>query len=542
MKAHDGFHVTALAVSDDGETVVAASYDGALVWRPKEDGVVGPIEGDNSNINSLVIFEQSQILAGLANGQLGIISPQTAKVSNSQTLLSQDLSGDEANGIERMALSPDGRLFYLLTSQGQLRVLRTTTGFDLDVAGSQRGVTHSVFLPDAYMFVTASKDGVVRTWRATSAERSAPINDELRDGRNRIGMTEGGVVTGSVTEEQVFRWRPGAAKPEFAPAPGGALSLVFTRDASVFAFTIDKRVSIHRFADDKPIKTIPAAMLTESDAPPQALYFLPDGKRLLVVTEKSEASLWSLDQEARLGPIAKLEYHSRLAISPDGSWIATGLTPRDGGLDFGVAMDVIEMMQVDRYSIVTIWDVASGASQRIPIEGNVSTLAIHPDGARLVYGLDSGGMGLLQKGEASPRQVFTGHTKKPVEAIVFDAAGGLLLSSGEDGSVKLWQIGEREALERFETFGSYTVAGVFDPDGKHVVGIDDDRIVRWPGSPIVNGSVDDQMKVACQRLEARGVAGFTAQDKLEMTFLDDVASDPCRKLGFNRKKPDAKKP
>ena len=63
---------------------------------------------------------------------------------------------------------------------------------------------------------------------------------------------------------------------------------------------------------------------------------------------------------------------------------------------------------------------------------------------------------------------------------------------------------------------------------------------RW-SEILASAGVDEQMKMACRRLEARGIAGFTRQDKLEMTFLDDVANDPCLKLGFKKKKPVAKR-
>lgn len=65
-------------------------------------------------------------------------------------------------------------------------------------------------------------------------------------------------------------------------------------------------------------------MLSDKGSPASQIVFLPDDRRLLVVSGSDEASLWGLDQEARLGPLVKLEYHSSLTVSPDGAWIATG--------------------------------------------------------------------------------------------------------------------------------------------------------------------------------------------------------------------------
>lgn len=219
-----------------------------------------------------------------------------------------------------------------------------------------------------------------------------------------------------------------------------------------------------------------------------------------------------------------------------------GLNTQDNGLDHGVAMDVIETFKVDRYSIVTVWDVASGAAQRLLVEGDVRALAISPDSTRVAFGLEAGGKGLFKKGETSVEKAFTGHPGHMIHSVVFDRGGSLLLSSADDGLYKLWQVGEREALETFYAFGEYSAPGAFDPDGAHVVGVDAGFISRWAISPLAYGAVDDQMQMACQRLEARGVRGFTPQDKLEMPFLDDVPLDPCGKLGFHHGKPAVKTP
>ena len=541
VKSHDFLRVTSIAITDDSETVVAATGDSAMVWQPADETFVGPVESQLGEIASLAVFDGDSVVVGVASGQLGIVNPATAKISDAQSVLSQEMSPEDANGIQRIALSPDDRLFYMLTTRGELKVLRTETTLELKLAAMQRDLTRSVFLTGVNMFATASKDGVVRLWTTARAERGGSVSDDLPGGYRMIANAPAGVMFGLSFDNEMFRWMRGAAKPELIKTADSSPVLSMNSDGSLYAVPTAEGVAIHRWGETKPLKTIPLVQISDKSAAAAELVFLPDDKRLLVVSGASEASLWSLDQDARLGSLVKLEYHSSLAISPDGSWIATGLNTHDNGLDYGVTMDVVEMMKVDRYSVVTIWDVASGAAQRLTVEGNVTALAIAPDNARLAFGLQEGGMGLYQKGETLPRQTFVGHPNHLIHALAFDAGGGMLLSSGEDGLYRLWQMGEREALQTFDAFGDFTVAGAFDPDGKHVIGIDDNRIARWAIDPIVSAGVDEQMKMACRRLEARGIAGFTRQDKLEMTFLDDVANDPCLKLGFNKKKPVAKR-
>jgi hypothetical protein len=56
-------------------------------------------------------------------------------------------------------------------------------------------------------------------------------------------------------------------------------------------------------------------------------------------------------------------------------------------------------------------------------------------------------------------------------------------------------------------------------------------VVQYDINPIIGAGVDEQVKLACERLTARGVTGFSDQDYIEFELLKNVPPDPCVTLG-----------
>ncbi len=530
-----------IAVANDGEFVVAAAYDRTVSWMPEDDLVNGPVEDNKGYITALSVMGDEGVFAGLDTGQLGIINPSTARISDSQAVLAQDLSDSEGNGVASMGFSPDQLLFYMLTTRGRLKAVRTENSLDLDVVGAHNGIKHLVWLQSARAFATVSEDSIVRVWRAISGERSDVLRDQL--GANTVeGITPSGIVYGFARDGVPFRVTPNIDAVEVIDTGSLSDPMAATSDGSSIVATGVGGLEVWRIAAKAVERTIPFSALGEGADSVRQVEFLPDNKRFLVVSNNYLATMWSLDSEAKVAGPVKLEYFGRAAVSPDGSWIATSLGGGDNGFDNGVSVDVLEQLQLGKRSALGIWSMTGGEPQRVYVNGDVTALSIHPDGQRIVFGLKDGAIGLLQKGETTPRRLFTGHKGRQVVRFAFHTNGNLMVSTGYDGAVRLWRLDEREPVETFETLSERTKFAAFDADGTHVIGADKQGLVRWAISPMVLAGVDDQMKLACGLLEQRGIEGFSRQDKLEMSFLDDIDDAPCVKLGYTKAKPQAPAP
>jgi WD40 repeat protein len=165
-----------------------------------------------------------------------------------------------------------------------------------------------------------------------------------------------------------------------------------------------------------------------------------------------------------------------LAFSPDGKTLATGT----GGL-----------LKVGK---VTLWDTTTGkqgaTALNHPPNGGIYVVAFSPDGQWLVTGSTTlvkrgEGNDFFPSGQVCLFEVATGKLNKELAethdgvtySAVFSRDGKLLATSGNDGTVKLWELPamkEKSALKRHQDRVG-TLA--FSPDGTWLASVGDDGVV-----------------------------------------------------------------
>jgi WD40 repeat protein len=116
-----------------------------------------------------------------------------------------------------------------------------------------------------------------------------------------------------------------------------------------------------------------------------------------------------------------------VAVSPDGSWLATG----------------------DGHGTVRIWDVATGG-QRTAMTGDpsgIASVAVAPDGSWLATGSWDSAVRIWDAATGRPRAVLTGHSRG-VWAVAVAPDGSWLASGGVDGTARIWDAatGEQRAV------------------------------------------------------------------------------------------------
>ena len=141
------------------------------------------------------------------------------------------------------------------------------------------------------------------------------------------------------------------------------------------------------------------------------------------------------------GPTGRL---ARLAVAPDGIWLATG---GDDGT-------------------VRIWNPATG-QQRVVLEGHrgrIAGLAVAPDGTWLATaGYD--GLVRIWDPTTGQRRAFLGKHRGRVTGLAVAPNGTWLASAGEDGWVRIWHPATRQQRAVFVSYGLGVTGLAVAPDG-----------------------------------------------------------------------------
>ncbi len=209
-------------------------------------------------------------------------------------------------------------------------------------------------------------------------------------------------------------------------------------------------------ADEKPHLVLNAPGHT--DAIPR-LAFTPDGKSLLSVSKDRTLRIWDLvsgDLQATLrvpvGP-GRVGSLYALALSPDGKTVAVGgFTPHGKG-------HRLYLVDLPGRKIV-------GA-----LDGHLKTInsaAFSPDGARLVSTGEDGTARIWDMKKRSVAHVLAGD-RDAVYGVAWSPDGRALVTAGHDGTARLWDARtgkERKVLRHSEKFGYPVLTAAWSPDGR----------------------------------------------------------------------------
>ncbi len=264
--------VTAVAYSPDGVHVAAGSGNGtASVWITATGGVAVKLEGHTGGIYSVAYSpDGARIVTGSADGTVQIWESASG---NAVAVL----KGHEAS-VRSVAYSPDGSTIVSAGVDGTVRVWDATSRSEVVVLEGHKASVRSVaYRPDGLRIASGSDDGTVRIWDVTRGSEVAVLEGHESWVRSVAYSPDGSTIVSASLDRTVRIWDPASGE------------VISTMDADV-----------------------------------RSAVYSPGGQYIAFGYSSGDVGVWNLENKN----VVTFGRHNRsvtaIAISPDGSRIASG--------------------------------------------------------------------------------------------------------------------------------------------------------------------------------------------------------------------------
>jgi WD40 repeat protein len=402
--------VLAVTWSPDGRFVADASRDRTVhVWAvegPLNSQVVGKLVGHRNAVNAVSWSPNgNSLLTGSADG--------TARLWDAHFDQVLRPLGAHRGGVVTASFDPSGRRVVSAGADGAARIWDVRSRRLLRLLPHHGAVDDAEFSRNGRLVVTASADRTAALWDAASGQRLRTLRVDTAVRVARFSPSGAIVVTGDAGGSvRLWRTRDGR-RLATGRQPGPVEDAVFVQDGKTLATAGRAGATIWSVPSGRRVRVL------SSPGGLRAVAFSPDGSVVAGAGEDGSARLW----DAATGEPRGVFHVSTLPLrdvvfSPDGRvLLATGVG-------------------------VQAWDVRTRKHHMlVGHTGPVAAGAFSPDG-RWIATAGPTTVGLWQSdGDRPYFYLRNPHfvPKKVLTAVSFSPDGRRILSSSEDGSVRIYR-------------------------------------------------------------------------------------------------------
>ncbi len=455
----------AVGVTDDGRLLITAGwgYSGPekqgdhigemFAWELATGARLRKFEGHAKGIDRMVISPDGRLVASLTGyPEKKVFLWDTATARRLRSLEPQNPDHESY----AIAFSPDGK--YVLGGGYDLNIWEADTGKlvrTIDVPGSIQVVAYT---PDGRQLVAATSDMDIVFFDAASGKPGQRFPGEFLEVDDVAFSPDGTQILTCVSQYGINLWDP----------VGGTRIRTYKTDTSVRSarFSPDGRRVIFGGGSDGAVIRVTGSgalwRLLSGRAAEQAI-FSPDGTRVLTAGDSSNhaATYWDLQTGRMLQTLAGHKETIRcLAFSPDGRSAVTGSDDRSAivwDLETGEirhkllrknAMFSVQFSPDGRQVLTggdgaVLWDAATGQPLRDFAEEEFRFIPVtrfSPDGRQVLLANSSETVVRLYDAATGQQvQSFPGHTGE-VNCAAFRPDGRQLLTGSDDGTARLWDV------------------------------------------------------------------------------------------------------
>jgi WD40 repeat protein len=470
--------------SRDGTRVVTNSIDRtARIWDAESGQPLAVLRGHEQRVTDATFSPDGATIATAS-------ADRTARIWNASSGELRHVMRGHAAQVNRLLFVDDATLITV-AGDGTARVWDVRSGIEIATLAHGGFVFDVAASPDRDRVTTASWDGTARVWRLDRTRRigSWPptgVDPSGLPSPPRIGRS--GALVIAPPRAAVFDPATGATTAiDGAWAGGGAIATEHPTAALVDA---DGALAVFALGDGGARRQATAPVGSVGD-----IAIDRDGKVVATCSAAGEVATWdaiSGAAKARARRPTTGDGECRLHVAPDGRSIVVAFTA--GAIDLMDAATLSSAIELGRgelysdaafspdgrYVAVTadtatrIWTIDGREQPPVTLDASAISLAWSRTSERLLIGTADGKL-TVWRGGATPVR-FRAHDNFVVSA-VFAPDDNLVLTSGGDGSMRIWDVGRQRQLASIPTPGLAFAA--FDHGGRRVVSFGPQHVEAW---------------------------------------------------------------
>lgn len=466
LEGHEDF-TSAVAFSPDGQKLATGGLDGALrLWNAETGELISPLTGHSLGVLTLAFSPDGKTLAAAGGDDR---APDSIRRKSGELMLwNLETKQDPRNinvpaYVASMAFASDGRTIAAGLFSGTTLVLDGHIGAVKQTLSASGSPVECVrFAPNSSRLATADANGAIRLWETEDGSELATLRGH-RGCVYCLAFSHDGQTLASGGSDQTIRLWNTDVHPERTQVRLPAWSLQFLQftpnnESLVVSdfrnvWQIDTRTN--RVKTHLPIDHWTSTTAMSSDG----VVVATAGQRGSGGGGGAMVRVWNLQQGNHQAEMTTfLDAVHSVQFSPDGQLL----------IGKCVSSDQSE-------SAVRLWDVATAETlgtwpnaQHAEFSQDNRWLAVAVSGRIVLFDIEQKKTVAILDGDANQ-----------VDAMQFSPKGMQLASSGEDKTVKIWNLETREIISSLSGHKQIVQKILFTPDGNSLLTSDPVESMLW---------------------------------------------------------------